>query len=173
MNDNKCPLQRLKGESKEAFEALKIYAEMGSKRSLEGAFAKSEGIKKGDKKLPTRWGVWSRENNWGERVREYDNWFFLNEQDQKIKIRKDLLSDFGDRLQDDLEQDLRAVKELRDNWFKTLANPDLKLTPINVRTMAAANTDIINARCKAYEVFMDLTGVNLLAEDLVNRQKKK
>ena len=119
MNDNKCPLQRLEGETKEAFGALKIYAEMGSERSLEKAYRKAMGIEKGSKKQTTRWNTWSRENNWGERVREYDNWVFLNEQDQKIKIRKDLLSDFGNRLQDDLEQDLRAVKQLRENWFNT------------------------------------------------------
>lgn len=170
MND-KCPLQRQKGESKEAFDALVIYAEMGSERSLRGAYSISQGIKKGDK-VPTRWGTWSRENNWQERVREYDNWYFLNEQDEKIRIRKHLLNELGDRLQDDLRKDLEAVNELREKWRTILTGETMKMTPINIRTMCAANKDIISSRKEAYETFMALTGINLLAEDFVNKEKK-
>ncbi len=171
MSNNKCPLQILEGESKEAFDALVIYAELGADRSISNAYCQSKGLEKGSEKTPGIWSKWCRENRWVERAKEYDNWYFLQEQEEKIRIRKHLLRELSDRFQEDLKEDLRAIALLRKKWFEALEDPKIKNTPINLRTMASTHIDIIGSRQKAHEIYMDLTGLNLLIEDFIEKKK--
>ena len=60
------PWERQKGESAQAYEAFSIYLGMGAERSLSAV------AKQLSKSLPLI-KRWSREKEWQERIRAYDN----------------------------------------------------------------------------------------------------
>lgn len=75
------PWERQKGESAQAYEAFVTYRDMGSERSLQAVSQRLS------KSLPLI-KRWSREKNWVERVRAYDNELEKEARAKAVKDRK-------------------------------------------------------------------------------------
>jgi hypothetical protein len=75
------PWERQKGESAQAYEAFVTYRDMGSERSLQ---AVSQRLSKSIPLIKR----WSREKNWVERVRAYDNELEKEARAKAVKDRK-------------------------------------------------------------------------------------
>lgn len=74
----------LAGETTPAFTAFCVYRDLGSYRSLANAFTaatreqRGGNISDGEKKLPSgRWTLWSVQNDWLNRARQYDAYLEL------------------------------------------------------------------------------------------------
>jgi len=74
------PWERQDGESAKAFEAFKIYRDMGPERSLSKLEQSFNGTKS-----KTWLGEWSRNNGWVERVEAFDSW--LDQQELQAMMR--------------------------------------------------------------------------------------
>lgn len=78
------PWERQKGESAQAYEAFSIYLGMGAERSLSAV------AKKLSKSLPLI-KRWSREKEWQERIRAYDNDVERQARRKAVAARKDMV----------------------------------------------------------------------------------
>lgn len=65
--------ERQPGESREAFEAFKLYRDMPPRdRSVDAAFHTATGRQKGGKRAAGRWWKWSADYEWKARAEAYD-----------------------------------------------------------------------------------------------------
>lgn len=78
------PWERQKGESAQAYEAFSIYLGMGAERSLSAV------AKQLSKSLPLI-KRWSREKEWQERIRAYDNDVEKQARRKAVAARKDMV----------------------------------------------------------------------------------
>lgn len=170
MTDKNYPLQRLLNEPLPAFEALVIYAEMGRTRSIDKAFLKSNNQEITSKRGGHSWFKWSKEFNWVERVRKYDDYIFNEKQKEQIRLRKFIIDEVGDHLIQDLEKDLALSQELTKHLEKFLQKGDMN--PMIFKSFCQAHKDIVTTRKEIYQSYLDLTGINFLAEKIAEQEKK-
>lgn len=68
------PWQRIEGEGTQAFDAFLCYLYLEPReRSIDRAWADSQGQHKGNKRATGRWTAWSSEFKWVERANAYDD----------------------------------------------------------------------------------------------------
>ncbi len=170
MSDQNYPLQRLPNEPLQAFEALVIYAEMGRNRTIDKAYLKSVDGRQTSKRASHHWFKWSKEFNWVERVRIYDDYIFQEKQKEKIRLRKFIIDEVGDHLIQDLEKDLSLSQELTKHLEKFLQKGDMN--PLIFKSFCQAHKDIVITRKEIYQSYLDLTGINFLAEKIAEQEKK-
>jgi len=60
-------------ETTKAYDAFCVYRDLGSGRSLNGAYCKEKGRQKGVKRASGHWNRWYRQNNWKSRAEAYDH----------------------------------------------------------------------------------------------------
>ena len=172
MNDKNCPLKRLNNETTQAFDDFVVYAEMGYKdRSIDKAYLKATNQEETSKKSNHHWFKWSKEFNWQDRVREYDDWLFNEKQKEKIRLRKFIIDDIGDRLKDDIDRHLSLSEELTRHLEKLLKKEDMN--PMIFKAFCAAHKDILLTRKEIYQMFLELTGINFLSEKIAKEEKKE
>lgn len=80
--------ERLERETSKAFEAFKLYRDMGSSRTLSGAWRIHKGFDPSDYRVlaPGRWQGWYRDFDWKDRAHAHD--------DFKEMIRRQAIEDY-------------------------------------------------------------------------------
>src|SRR4051794_24945756 len=63
---------RQSGESAQAYEAARLYFDLGADRSLDKAYVRARGDQSGTKRAPGRWHQWSVQHSWSDRAAAYD-----------------------------------------------------------------------------------------------------
>lgn len=96
--------ERQKGESEKAFEAFKLYRDMGEERTI-SAVVKMLGK---SRNLIDRWG---KRWNWKERVRAYDNELEKQAKEKAVKDYKNMT-----------ERHIKIAIQLQDKALKALKN---------------------------------------------------
>lgn len=99
------PWERQKGESAQAYEAFSIYLNLGAERSLKAVAQQLS------KSLPLI-KRWSREKEWQERVRAYDNELEREARKKAIAARKDMTERHISIAMQLQKKALQALKEL-------------------------------------------------------------
>ena len=99
------PWERQKGESAQAFEAFSIYLGMGAERSTR-AVAQKLG------KSASLIQRWSREKEWQERIRAYDNDIEKQARKKAVASRKDMVDRHIGIAMQLQKKALQALKEL-------------------------------------------------------------
>lgn len=170
MVDQNFPVKRLPNESHKAFEAFNIYLELGRQRTIDKAYRKANNIQNESKRASPQWFNYSRDFNWVERSRDYDDWIFQEKQKEKIRLRKFIIDEVGDRLIKDLKKDLNLSQELTKHLEKFLQRGDMN--PLIFKSFCQAHKDIVITRKEIYQSYLDLTGINFLAEKIAEQEKK-
>ena len=110
------PRERQKGESAQAYEAFSIYLGMGAERSLSAV------AKQLSKSLPLI-KRWSREKEWQERIRAYDNDVEKQARRKAVASRKDMVDrHIGIAMQ--LQK--KALQALKDLSVEDMTPKDIK-----------------------------------------------
>ena len=110
------PDERQPWETSKAYNAFRIYLEMGSGRSIRGVAQKLN-------KTSTQIGNWSSENQWDERIKRYENYLAKKAREKEVedrtKMRERHIAIAGL-----MEQ--KAVEALKEIDTKTLKPKDIK-----------------------------------------------
>ena len=119
------PWERQKGESAQAFEAFSIYLDMGTERSLK---AVSQQL---SKSLPLI-KRWSREKEWQERVRAYNN-------DVEREARKKVIADRKTMT----KRHIGIAMQLQKKALEALENLSVEdMTPKDIKEYIKMATDL-------------------------------
>jgi hypothetical protein len=165
------PIKRLETESAKAFEAFVIYAEMGLERTLEKAYNSTVDREKIDGSKRSHWEKWSRENDWKLRSREYDDWVFNKQQEDKLWLRRRTLAAIGDRLETSLSQDLSLAEVLTGRLKKLIETNDMN--PLIFKNLCTAFKDISVSKVKILDAYFSCLGGEAIAQKIIDETKKE
>lgn len=119
------PWERQKGESAQAYEAFVTYRDMGAERSLR-AVSRQLG------KSKTLIDRWSREKDWVERVRAYDNELEKEARAKAIRGRKDMT-----------ERHIKIAMQVQKKALEALASLSVEdMSPKDVKEYIKMATDL-------------------------------
>lgn len=119
------PWERQKGESAQAYEAFVTYRDMGAERSLR-AVSRQLG------KSKTLIDRWSREKDWVERVRAYDNELEKEARAKAVRGRKDMT-----------ERHIKIAMQVQKKALEALASLSVEdMSPKDIKEYIKMATDL-------------------------------